>query len=82
MPAAFTTILTVDGRSYPASILPALRRNGMHYEVNVHSFPRFFMRWSELDRYDILPGDETTKVPYDLVLAASDAIERQVRRRG
>jgi hypothetical protein len=77
MPAAFTTILTIDGRNYPASILPAMRRNGMHYEINVQGFPRFFMRWSELGRYDILPGEEA-ELPYNLVLAASDAIEKQV----
>lgn len=81
MPAAFTTILISDGRSYPASILPAMRRNGMHYEVNVQGFPRFFMRWTELGRFDILPGEESGAVPYDLVLAASDAIEKQTGRR-
>ena len=77
MPLAFTTILSFDGRTAPASILPALRRNGMHFEVNVQGFPRFFMRWTELDRYDILP-DAEEELPYSLVLAASDAIEKRV----
>jgi hypothetical protein len=75
MPAAFSTILNFDGCAAPAAILPALRRNGMHYEVNVKGYPRFFMRWTELGRYDALPGEEAT-LPYSLVLAASDAIEK------
>ena len=79
MPLAFTTILSFDGRTAQASILPSLRRNGMHYEVNVQGFPRFFMRWTELGRYDILPHTEgAEKLPYALILAASDAIERKV----
>src|SRR4028118_1387508 len=77
VPLAFTTILTFDGRTAPASILPALRRNGMHFEVNVQGFPRFFMRWTELDRYDVLP-DVEEELPYSLILAASDAIEKRV----
>ena len=78
MPLAFTTILSFDGRNAPASILPALRRNGMHYEVNVQGFPRFFMRWTELGRYDILPDTEDEeRLPYALILAASDAIEKK-----
>ncbi len=79
MPLAFTTILTFDGRTAPASILPAMRRNGMHYEVNVQGFPRFFMRWTELGRYDILPNTEDEdQLSYALILAASDAIEKKV----
>ena len=78
MPLAFSTILSFDGRSAPASILPTLRRNGMHFEVNVKGFPRFFMRWTELGRYDILPNtEEADKLPYSLILAASDAIEKK-----
>jgi len=80
MPQSFTTILYVENRAVPAAILPALRRNGMHYEVNAEGYPRFFMRWTELGRYDALPTDEGT-LPYALVLAASDAIERQVGKR-
>lgn len=79
MPLAFTTILSFDGRTAQASILPMLRRNGMHYEVNVRGFPRFFMRWTELGRYDLLPHtEEEEKLPYSLILAASDAIEKKV----
>lgn len=55
-----------------------MRRNGMHYEVNVQGFPRFFMRWTELGRYDILPNTEDEEMlSYALILAASDAIEKK-----
>jgi hypothetical protein len=53
----------------------------MHYEVNVKGFPQFFMRWTELGRYDLLPNtEEAEKLPYALILAASDAIEKRVGR--
>ncbi len=82
MPESKTTTLYFDGRSAPASILPAMRHDGMHYELSVRGFPRFFMRRTELDRYDAVPDEEggLPDVPYGLVLAASDAIEALERR--
>jgi hypothetical protein len=77
MPQNFTTSFSFDGRTLIAVVLPAMRRNGMHYEVNVAGYPRFFMKWSELDRYDIVDSNEYN-VPDSLVLAVSDAIEREV----
>ena len=77
MPQNFTTTFSFEGRSLIVVVLPAMRRNGMHYEVNIPGYPRFFMKWSELDRYDIVNGSEY-KVPDGLVLAVSDAIEREV----
>jgi len=80
MPANFTCELTFDGRTVPAAIIPALRRNGMHYEVNVRGFPRFVMAWSPLGRYDVVNGKEL-HLPDNLVLAVSDAIEAAVRQK-
>jgi len=46
----------------------------MHYEVNVKGYPRFIMTWSALGRYDITIADSA--VPYELILAVSDLIEK------
>lgn len=60
--------------------MPQLRKDGMYYEVNIKGYPRFFMKWSALGRYDAV-GDEAAVLPYELVLAVSDMIERQVGQR-
>lgn len=51
----------------------------MYYEVNIKGYPRFYMSWSPLGRYDIT--DEELKLPYQLVLAVSDLIEQERGRR-
>ena len=55
--------------------MPQLRKDGMHYEVNIKGYPRFHMAWSPLGRFDILPEDGVA-LPYELVLAVSDMIEK------
>jgi len=50
----------------------------MYYEINIKGYPRFYMAWSPLGRYDIA-GDEEKAVPYQLVLAVSDLIEKRNR---
>lgn len=80
MPQNLSTTLTFEGSILSAVILPALRKNGMHYEINIPGYPRFFMKWSELDRYDIVNGQEYN-IPDGLVLAVSDAIEQETGRR-
>ena len=60
-----------------AVILPQLRRNGIHYEVNINGFPRFYVVWSQLGRYDVAPGITASQIPYEVVLSVSDAIEAQ-----
>lgn len=62
-----------------AVIVPQLRKNGMHYEVNIKGFPRFFMVWSALGRYDVAAATDAPALPYELVLAVSDAIEANAR---
>jgi len=62
-----------------AVIVPQLRKDGMYYEVNIKGYPRFYMSWSQLGRFDVA-GDEAPSLPYELVLAVSDAIENQKQR--
>lgn len=75
MPHHFSTVLTFDGKNVPASIIAQMRSDGLYYEVNAKGYPRFFMRYTELGRYDALPEEGIT-LPYALVLAASDMIEK------
>ena len=77
MPQNLTAVIHFNGKNLPVVILPALRRNGMHFEVNIPGYPRFFMKWSELDRYDIVNGKEL-KVPDSLVLMVNDLIEKEM----
>jgi len=74
MPLNFSREISFDGRTVLAVIIPSLRRNGMHYEINVPGYPRFFMAWSPLGRYDTVHA-ERLELPYNLVLALSDTIE-------
>lgn len=66
--------ITYNGKTVLAIIVPEHRQNGMHYEVNVKGFPRFYMAWSPIGRYDIASQPDG-HVPYELILAVSDAIE-------
>ncbi|HLO69383.1 MAG TPA: hypothetical protein VK167_00845 [Flavipsychrobacter sp.] len=74
MAGNFTQRVTYNGTSVLAVIVPQLRKDGMYYEVNIAGFPRFYMTWSALERYDVT-GDETQSIPYELQLAVSDVIE-------
>jgi len=62
-----------------AVIVPQLHPDGMHYEINIKGYPRFYMSWSALGRFDII-NEEGITVPYELVLEVSDVIEKQKRR--
>jgi len=72
----FTTSIHYEGKSLLAVIVPALRKDGMHYEVNIPGYHRFFVKWSVLDRYDIING-AGLNIPDALILAVSDVIEKQ-----
>lgn len=80
MSKSFTTQIVYNGRPLTAVILTKLRQDGMHYEVNIPGFPRFSMKWSAADRYDIVSEPET-EVPYGLILSVSDAIEAGNKKR-
>lgn len=74
MPANFSCPITFDGQTVLVVIVPSLKRNGMHYEINVPGYPRFFMAWSPLGRYDVING-AGLKLPYNMILALSDILE-------
>lgn len=75
MPQNFSSRINYDGKTTLAVIIPQHRQDGMYYEVNIKGFPRFFMTWSPIDRYDVVP-EEGVKLPYELILAVSDTIEK------
>lgn len=73
MANSFSRQVIFDKKTVLAVVVPQLRKDGMYYEVNIKGYPRFFMKWSELGRYDVV---EERGVPYQLVLAVSDVIEK------
>ncbi|MEI8280117.1 MAG: hypothetical protein WCG87_10165 [Bacteroidota bacterium] len=72
----FTKRIPFEGKTVFASFIPEMRKNGLYFEVNVTNIPRFYMTWSPLGRFDIVP-QEGLSVPYDLILALSDVLEKQ-----
>lgn len=80
MPESFSRHVVYEKKSLLVVVLPQARPDGMYYEVNIKGFPRFYMTWSALGRYDIA-GSEQPDIPYQLLLEVSDAIEKTVRRR-
>lgn len=62
-----------QGQIVPVSLLTQQQPDGLYYEVNIPDIPRFRMRWSALDRYDILE-EESKGVPYELVLLIADLL--------
>jgi hypothetical protein len=76
VPTSFSKPVFYDKKMILATVVTEVRKDGPYYEVNIKGFPRFFMTWSALGRYDVV-GD--IKLPYDLVLAVSDMIEKTVK---
>lgn len=74
MPNNFTTHIYYDGKRVLANIVPTLKRNGMNYEVNINGFPRFWMHWGAMGRYEVVQKSGL-KIPDSLALAVSDEIE-------
>jgi len=70
---SFSETIVYNRKSLLAVIVPQLRKDGMYYEVNIKGYPRFFMAWSQLGRFDL--ADSDVKLPYEIVLAVSDVIE-------
>jgi hypothetical protein len=75
----FTARIRYDGRTVPATIIPQHRKDGMYYEINIPGFERFYMRWSVMDRFEVV-ADSSLSLPDSLVLAVSDTIEEQVSK--
>ncbi len=78
MAGNFSKHITFDGKTVLARFVPQYKTDGMHYEVNIKNYPRFYMAWSPLGRYDIVENDE--RLPYPMILAASDAIEQETKK--
>lgn len=76
MPQNFTAHIRYAKATLLAVLVPTFRPDGTHYEVNIKGYPRFYMSFTALGRYDIV-GDEPGKIPYELVLAVSDVIENK-----
>jgi len=72
---SFSKQVVYNRKPILAVIVPQLRKDGMYYEVNMKGYPRFFMAWSELGRYDAANNNEAN-IPYELILAVSDMIEK------
>jgi len=77
---SFSQPIFFDKKTLLATVVPQLRKDGMYYEVNIKNYPRFYMAWSQLGRYDVT-DDNSTDLPYQLVLAVSDMLEKQVAKK-
>ncbi len=77
MANSFSQPVFFDKKSLLATVVPQLRKDGIYYEINIKNYPRFYMTWSQLGRYDVV-DDDGNNLPYQLVLAVSDMIEKQV----
>ncbi len=77
MPESFSEHIVYNKKPVLAVVLPQARKDGMYYEVNIKGHPRFYMKWSPLGRYDVA-DDKAPNLPYELVLAVSDLIEKKV----
>ena len=80
MPDSFSRHIVYEKKTLLAVVVPAARKDGMYYEVNIKGYPRFYMTWSPLGRYDIA-GPDQPGITYQLLLEVSDAIEKTVKRR-
>ena len=79
MANSFSHQIVYNRQPLLAVIVPQLRKDGMHYEVNIKGFPRFQMTWSQLGRFDIVDTD--MPIPYEVILAVSDVIEKNMSKR-
>jgi hypothetical protein len=77
VPNSFSNPVFYNKKMILATVVTELRKDGAYYEVNINGFPRFFMTWSALGRYDVVGN---ASLPYELILAVSDMIEKTVRR--
>jgi len=75
MPSSFSNQVIYNRAAVLVVVVPRLRQDGMHYEINIKGFPRFEMKWSALGRYDV--AGNQTGLPYELILAVSDLIEKE-----
>lgn len=75
----FTARVTYDGRTVHAVILPEHRKNGMYYEINIPGTERFYMHWTVMDKYELVP-QPGLKLPENLLFAIGDLLEEKFGR--
>lgn len=81
VPRNFSRSVYFNKSSHLAVVVPHQRKDGLYYEVNIKGYPRFFMSWSELGRFDLAANEDPKAVPYQLILAVSDMLEEEHRRK-
>jgi hypothetical protein len=74
----FSRTIYFDKKTTLAVVVPHTRKDGVYYEVNINGYPRFFMSWSPLGRYDVVDAD--LPLPDNLILAVSDILEAERRK--
>ncbi len=79
MPRNFSKTIHFDKQKIKAVFIPIMKSDGLHYEININGFHRFYVAWTELGRYDIVAHEDinTGKIPYNLILAVSDVLEKE-----
>ena len=80
MANSFSQQVVFNKKGLLVVVVPQLRKDGMYYEVNIKGYPRFYMKWSPLGRYDV--ADDDAAIPYQLVLSVSDMLERRLKANG
>lgn len=72
----FTTTISYQQQSLRAVLIPMMLPNGRHYEINIQGYPRFYMAWCAMGRFDIIADSdgEIPNIPYEIVLAISDVL--------
>jgi hypothetical protein len=75
----FSRTIYYDKKTTLAVVVPHTRKDGIYYEVNINGYPRFFMNWSPLGRYDVVEEDGLN-LPQNLVLAVSDILEAERKK--
>lgn len=78
MPNSFSRQVVYEKQTLLVVVVPELRQDGMYYEVNIKGYPRFYMTWSALGRFDVA-GSDMPSIPYGLVLEVSDVLEKYRR---
>ncbi len=70
------TSVRYQGNWLAVHVLPQARHNGLHYEVNIKGFPRFYLKWVASGRFDLCDPKQPS-IPDELILLVSDEIEKE-----
>jgi len=64
-----------QGQILAVKILRRQKQNGRHFEVNITGYPRFYLRWSAANRFDLT--ESNNGLPEELILLVSDLMETE-----